>query len=189
MRCQQAWMVLSVVGLVLSGCGGGQSPQRGTAAQHVPGPEQVVSRFLDAVRKGDEQAACKLLTQLAREKTEAMDLRVTSVEGSDTAAYEIGQIEVIGGELAHVASKVTDIGDDGQPQSSEVLWVLRLEPEGWRIGGMAIRLFDDDLPLLLNFEDPEDMERKKQLAAEEMERRARSAVEQAQKTGAQGQKL
>jgi hypothetical protein len=41
--------------------------------------------------------------------------------------------------------------------------VLRKQPEGWRIVGMAAQL-DEDLPYFLNFEHPEDLYRKMQEA-------------------------
>ncbi len=71
----------------------------------------------------------------------------------------------------------TDIDDEGEPHADEIIWALRHEPEGWRIAGMATKIFEDQPPLLLNFEDPEDMQRKQRLAEEEMERRARNDAE------------
>jgi len=49
---------------------------------------------------------------------------------------------------------------------------VRLDPEGWRVVGMAMRVFEDLPPLLLNFEDPEDMLAKQEMVAKELERRA-----------------
>jgi len=53
-----------------------------------------------------------------------------------------------------------------------VVWVVRLDPEGWRVVGMAMRVFEDLPPLLLNFEDPEDMLAKQEMVAAELKRRA-----------------
>jgi hypothetical protein len=50
--------------------------------------------------------------------------------------------------------------------------MVRREADGWRIAGMATRVFEDQPPLYLNFEDPEDMLRKQQLVAQEIERRS-----------------
>jgi len=44
---------------------------------------------------------------------------------------------------------------------------------------MAMRIFPDLPPLLLNFEDPEDMLAKQQLVAEEITRRAQLAADEA----------
>jgi len=74
--------------------------------------------------------------------------------------------------VAHVSSNWTDTGEDGQPATDEIIWMLRRDPAGWRIAGMATKIFKDELPLLLDFEDPQDMIRKQQLAEAEMQRRA-----------------
>ena len=49
--------------------------------------------------------------------------------------------------------------------------MLRREPQGWRIAGMATKVFPDQPPLVLNFEDPADMQRKQDLVREEIARR------------------
>ena len=141
---------------------------------------QVVRDFLQAIKSGDETVSNNLLTPLARQKTAELDMAVAPM-GSESASFEVGEVELPAegeGELAHVASAWTDIDDDGREHTDEILWVLRREDEGWRIGGMATKVFEDQPPLLLDFEDPVDMRRKQQLAEAELERRAREAAEQ-----------
>ena len=136
----------------------------------------VVRKFLQAVKSGDETTSNDLLTPLAREKTSELDMAVAPM-GSESASFTVGDVELPeegGGELAHVASTWTDIDDEGQTHTDEVLWVLRHEKGNWRIGGMATKVFEDQPLLLLNFEDPADMRRKQQLAEAELERRARA---------------
>ena len=104
---------------------------------------------------------------------------VVAPPGSESATFEVGEVELLseGDEQgAHVASKWTDLGDDGQPHTDDIVWMLRKEPEGWRIAGMATTVFEGEPPLLLNFEDPQDMQRKQQLAEEEMQRRMRAEL-------------
>ncbi|MGH7139647.1 MAG: hypothetical protein ACREHD_28235 [Pirellulales bacterium] len=140
---------------------------------------QVVRDFLQAIKSGDETVSNDLLTPLARQKTAELDMAVAPM-GSESARFEVGAVELPQegeGELAHVASTWTDIDDDGREHTDEILWVLRREDEGWRIGGMATKVFEDQPALLLDFEDPVDMRRKQQLAEAELERRAREAVE------------
>lgn len=139
------------------------------------GPEATVSAFLNAIKSGDQDTANAMLTTLAREKTAEQEMGLAPTE-SDTAEFEIGEIEFPpegDGRLAHVASKWTDIGEDGQPVTDEILWALRREKDGWRIGGMATHVFEGEPPVVLDFEDPEDMQRKQLLVEQEMERRAR----------------
>jgi hypothetical protein len=76
---------------------------------------------------------------------------------------------------AYVSSTWTDVGEDGQPHSDQIVWLVRNEPEGWRIAGMVTKLFESKL--VLNFEDPQDMLRKQQMAEQEMMRRAQQQVQ------------
>jgi len=84
------------------------------------------------------------------------------------------------------------VDETGASVNENVVWVVRLDPEGWRVVGMAMRIFDDMPPLLLNFEDPEDMIAKQEMVAQEMQKRATKTSEQDQPTrtarGAAGQK-
>jgi hypothetical protein len=183
------WMVCLVASLVVpAGCTGCSSSNKdeskatSKAAKNDASdeaPDQAVFAFLEAVRTGDDTKASEMLTSLAREKTEESGLEVAP-SGSDTASFEVGEVELISAddseedqETAHVASTWTDIDEEGEPHPDEILWVLRHESEGWRIRGMATKVFPDQKPLFLDFEDPDDMERKQRLVEEETERRAR----------------
>ena len=188
-----AWLLAAVPALgPLAGCGqsgtevatADQDEEKDTGAvgsASAPDPAEaavVVREFLEAIKTGDETKSNDLLTPLARQKTAEMDMAVAPI-GSDSASFTVGEVEIPeegSGELAHVASTWTDIDEDGQPHTDEILWVLRHEEQGWRIAGMATKVFEDEAPLLLNFEDPTDMRRKQQLAEAEMERRAREAA-------------
>jgi len=162
----------------------GNKHASGARNDDAEGPAEAVFAFLEAVRTGDDASANEMLTQLAREKTSELDM-VVAPPGSETASFEVGEVEMVppdepdvDEETAHVACTWTDIDDEGEPHADEIIWALRHEPEGWRIAGMATKIFEDQPPLLLNFEDPEDMQRKQRLAEEEMERRARSDAEE-----------
>jgi ketosteroid isomerase-like protein len=140
------------------------------------GPADAVREFLEAVRVGNDKKAATMLTPVAREKTAEMHM-VVAPPGSDTAKYQVGDVEAVEGG-AHVASTWTDVDGEGKQHSDPILWILRKEVEGWRIAGMATKIFEDELPIILNFEDPEDMIRKQKLAEEEMNRRAERAEAQ-----------
>jgi hypothetical protein len=160
----------------LEGCGGSDTAPSDAQALNQPkappAPPEVVTReFLEAVRTGDHLKADSLLTDLAREKTKQVDL-VLAPTASQTAKYEVGEVEIMEGQVAHVESFWTDIGDDGKPKTIPFVWALRLDTNGWRIGGVASKLFDDAPLLLLNFEDPEDMLHKQAALEAEMTRRA-----------------
>ena len=143
------------------------------------GPAAAVRDWLEAVRTGNDEKATAMLTTLAREKTAAMNLSVRP-PASETAKYEIGRVRMVGDDAAQVAATWTDLDEEGKPQTDEAIWVLRKEPQGWRIAGVAATVFPGEPPLKLNFEDPEDMLLKQQWLREEYRRRAEQ-TQQAQK--------
>jgi ketosteroid isomerase-like protein len=140
-------------------------------------PDRIIADFLEAVRIGDDKKAADLLTPLARQKTSDMQM-VVAPPGSDTAKFQVQDVELIG-DGAQVATDWTDLGADGRPHTDRIVWILRKTAQGWRIAGMATRVFADREPIVLNFEDPADMLRKQQLAEEEIARRDRQQPSQA----------
>ena len=133
----------------------------------------AVAKFLDAVKRGDDDAASGMLTEVARAKTRELGLSVAPPVSS-SATYSIGACELVGenDDLVHVSTTWTDTDPDGFTSNDDIVWVVRLDPEGWRLAGMATKVFDDMAPLLLNFEDPEDMLSKQEMLAEEIQKRA-----------------
>lgn len=193
---RNCWIVsLAMLAVSMIGCGGsGQasqeegggdgSAQSGATASQDPagereGPAAAVFAFLEAVRTGDDEKAASMLTEMARKKTAEMDIEVAP-PGSDTARFEIGKVTLLPGDRAQVAATWSDLDANSRRRTDEVVWMLRREPKGWRIGGVAATVFKDKPPLLLNFEDPEEMLRKQQWVQEEMRRRAEQRNLQAQ---------
>lgn len=174
------WVCLSLVVAVFAGCGSDSTgtPEAAQApaasSEKKPGPDVAVFEFLKAVQSGDDKRAAEMLTKLAREKTAEMEM-VVAPPGSETASFEVGQVEMLEDRGAYVSSTWTDVGEGGKPHSDQIVWLVRNEPEGWRIAGMVTKLFDNKL--VLNFEDPQDMMRKQQLAEQEMMRRAQQQIQ------------
>lgn len=178
-----AWVLAAICLGTTLGCGSAEPPKPAAEAKGpVVPPEKVVFAFLEAVRTGDDATATKMLSPLARQRTSEKELEVAP-PGSDTASFKVGEVEAVGDGGAHVASTWTDLDDEGKPHSDQIVWMVRQEDEGWRIVGMATRLFPDQPPLFLNFEDPDDMIRKQQLAQQEIERRAQGGAPEAIPTG------
>jgi hypothetical protein len=191
-RCVFAGVVATAL-LATVGCGGSESgtptssTSAGSTAAQSAKPEEVVRTFLEAIRTGNDGQASQMLTELARTETQKHEL-VVAPPGSETARFEVGAVEyVVKDELAHVDSKWTDVGDDGQPHTDEIIWALRLDQQGWRIAGMATRIFPNEPPLLLDFEKPEEMMQQQQMAEAEMQRRANGGQGPVQTTQAPGQ--
>ena len=178
------WMLsLAVLTAAVVGCGGSsesgqdEGTEQGTAAAGSD-PAAAVFAFLEAVRTGDDETAHNMLSSVAQRKTAQLNRRVTP-PASDTARFEIGEVEYVADDGARVACTWTDLDADRQPRSDHAKWMVRREPQGWRIVGVAYTVFKGELPLLLNFEDPEDMLEKQQWVRDEIQRRAENESSQA----------
>jgi hypothetical protein len=159
------------LGAALLVCGCGQSTPAPTASSPMAEltPEAVTAEFLEAVRVGDDKKVATLLTSVTRQRTAEQEM-VVAPPGSDTASFAVREVVYVD-EGAHVASDWTDVDVDGRMHTDRIVWILRKGAEGWRIAGMATKIFDDRPPVVQNFEDPEDMLRKRQWVHEEMARR------------------
>ena len=178
--------------LIAVGCGQSAGPPANIAGNAAPGnvagdgPDKAVAEFLEAVRTGNDQKAASMLTPLARQKTTEVDM-VVAPPGSPTAKFQVGEVEYVTPEKdgAHVWCRWTDVIDDqGHTRTDDLIWVLRKEAEGWRVAGMVTRVFPDRPPMVLNFEDPQDMLRKQQMLQEEMEKGKENSASQPQKEAA-----
>lgn len=169
-------ILLAIVSI--TGCGGEASDENkpspektdGDTAAKLTGPAAAAYAFLDAARRGDDAGAMAMLTPIAREEIGKLKLNVAPA-GSDTAKFVVGEVKNVSEEIAHVASRWTDVDREGKPQSHEMTWILRHVEEGWRVGGMATIVFEGEPPLLLNFEQPQEMLRQKEMLREEVARR------------------
>lgn len=178
-RAMTLWLTCFLAGcggvavLGTSGCSGGGSA--GGAA--VEPAKAAVVTFLEAIKRGDDAAASGMLTKVARAKTQELGLSVAPPVAPN-ATYSVRECELVGedGDLVHVGTTWTDTDADGFTSTDNVVWVVRLDPEGWRVVGMAMRIFQDMPPLLLNFEDPEDMLAKQEMVATELQKRAQQAA-------------
>jgi hypothetical protein len=140
-------------------------------------PEGVMNEFLAAIRQGDETKSSTLLTAIARQKAEEAGATVAP-PASETATFKVLAVEIEGDE-AQVGTDWTDDDGEGQTRTDRIVWMLRKESGSWRIHGMATRVFPDLPPVILNFEDPDDMLRKQQAAEEEIARRETQAASEA----------
>jgi hypothetical protein len=193
MRHYQGWTLLIALALTAWGCnktdqtekagtptnttapaGDAQKSSASTTddpASKLDGPKLTVYQFLDALRKGDDEKANSLLTPLAREKTAAMDYRLTPT-ASDNARFTIDNVDYVGEEKdgARVAMTWTDVDGDGQATSDKAIWVLRKEAEGWRVVGTAAIFFPGEEPVTLNFENPAEVKKKLEEVSARMNR-------------------
>lgn len=174
-------MLLSLSLLVaIAGCGGSgdSAPNEAddeAAAARANTPEAAVADFLEAIRVGDDETAASMFTPLARERVAQLGIQVAP-QGSDTARFSLGAVEQLTEDGARVAASWTDLDETGKPRTDEMTWMVRREPEGWRVAGMATVVFPGEPPLLLDFEKPQETLKKLELVRQEIARRAQTAT-------------
>jgi hypothetical protein len=194
---------LAVLAIVVAGCGKSDvasqqaAPEQPAERDQVPAvasvdpntvaatdtPEKATHEFLNALRTGDDRKAMELLSQVAREKTAALNRGLTPA-ASDTAKFTVGKAKYIDDSGAQVPSVWTDVDDDGQTSpDNPMTWVLRREAGGWRVAGVAAEIFPGEPPLCLNFEDPDDMLKKERWARQEYMRRQTAETQAPTETG------
>ena len=164
-------VAMSVTGW--TGCGQGDGPkhsssaedrasggQASTAGATAYGPSgraaQVVHQFLEAVRLGNTENASQLLTPLALKRTNELELSF-SPPGSDTARFAVGAVEMVDQSRAIVRSIWTDLDVDGRPSDEHITWALKLNEGRWRISGMAAEIGPEQPPVVMDFENPQDL--------------------------------
>ncbi len=189
------WMLtaMAVLTLTFGGCGGSddseQSPPAGGGQEasadqsdglQSDGPARATHEFLEAVRTGNDEKAAMMMTATARKKTAELDMQVAPT-GSDTAQFKVGEVRQMAGDRVAVASTWSDLDANSQRRTDEMVWMLRKSPEGWRVAGVAAQVFEGEPPLLLDFENPQEMLKKKQWIQEEIRRRAQGNQSRAQK--------
>ena len=153
----------SLAVLVSLGCGKAevanstpdQSPDRDVTAATGPSPIDVVSQFLDQIRRGGEDSrAGRLLTQKAQSELRRIGRSIEPI-GSPDAQYRVTRGEPVPGEkdsmLVH--SFWTDPLEAGGQAEYQVVWAVVRESVGWRISGMAIQERPDQDPIIVDFEN------------------------------------
>lgn len=133
-------------------------------------PEAAITKFLEAIRTGNDRIAETMFTQLARERIKELDIQVAP-RGSDTAKFEVGSTEMLTDDGARVPCKWTDVDKDGHPRTDDMIWMLSKQPEGWRVAGMAAVVLEGEDPLLLDFENPKETLQKLERLREEIAKR------------------
>jgi hypothetical protein len=139
-------------------------------------PEAAVRKFLEAVRTGNDRVAETMFTDLARERIKELDIQVAP-RGSDTAKFEVSKAELLGGDGARVPCEWADTDSEGKVRVDKMTWMLRKQPEGWRVAGMAAVVLEGEDPLLLDFEEPKETLQKLERLREEVARRSSTQAE------------
>ena len=132
------------------------APQSEVAETRPAEPTEIVSQFLDRMRRGGESdSANELLTKLARQEMVRIG-RPLQLLGSPDTRFEVRQAYSVPNDPTRmwVATLLTEPTEqDGQSMSYEVVWTLRQESDGWRISGFATDQGENEDPLEIDFED------------------------------------
>ena len=205
MQCKHWMLILALVAVAFVGCSGSSGPAGDQAATtdetqgpgsqtigqplasgQVETPPEDTSQpagatfaFLDALRRGDDKKILDMYTVRAREEITRLNQHFAP-RGSDTASFQVGEVEYLNEAGARVACTWTDLDQDGKPHTLDFLWMLRREPQGWRVAGMAATPFPGEPPVLLDFENLEATIERVNLLAEEIRRRDETAPREAQ---------
>ena len=130
---------------------------------------EVITEFLDVVRRGDaDQNSDRLLTTKARQELARIGHRFEPL-GSPSAKFEVTRAENLpdapGSALVHSfwADPVDGPASDGSggqyKEPMQVVWAVQWERSAWRISGMAVQVEPGSPPLVLDFENGDAMAR------------------------------
>lgn len=152
--------LLSIPVFILSvGCGKSEpvaekSPTETPAAPQITPSTEVVSQFLDLIRRGGEDtAANQLLTEKARFVLTEINQPIQPI-GSPQASFKVTRAADVPNE--ENAQVVHTIWSDPNEEDYEVIWAVQLESGKWRISGLAMETTPGQTQIV-NFEDREMM--------------------------------
>ena len=126
-----------------------------------PSPIDVVSQFLDRVRRGGQDSdAGILLTQRAQSELKRIGRSVQPI-GSPDAHFNVTRSEKVPGEtdsmLVHSIwsepSATSDSGAETPRIDYQVVWAVQREHGQWRISGLAMELQPGQPPMIIDFEN------------------------------------
>lgn len=159
--------------LTAIGCGESQDPAAASvqptaqldpplepeATATVAKPTEIVSQFLDRVRRGgDNTDANALLTKLAQQEMTRIG-RPLAFPGSPNTRFDVHDAYPVPNQenTVWVPTVLVEPLENGQEFQFEVVWTVRRENDGWRISGFTTE-GEDEEPMQINFENGAEME-------------------------------
>jgi hypothetical protein len=133
-----------------------------------PDAAKMIAEYLEAVRQGDAETVNRLLTSMARQKTTELNIAVAP-PGSDTAEYTVGSTAVVNDTTVHVQSTWADLNQDDEKEVYDITWIVRQEPEGWRVAGMMGEFIPGQPAIVFNFENPQEVIRQQDYAKDQLQ--------------------
>ena len=134
------------------------SASSGVTAESAPTqvtPTDVVSQFLDQVRRGGANSeAGQFLTQKAQSELKRIGRSVQPIGSPDAHFDVIRAVKVPEEDNAMlVESRWTEPNPDGTKSEFQVVWSVEQESTGWRISGLALLEEGTETPTVIDFEN------------------------------------
>src|SRR6056297_1604507 len=124
---------------------------RANSTAAVASPSDVVSQFLDLVRRGGpDSGAGELLTARAQGELKRIGRSVQPI-GSPDASFEVTRSEAVPNEenSALVHTVWSEPNQAGSTDSFQVVWAVQRESSQWRISGLALEMEPGQDPLVI----------------------------------------
>jgi len=121
----------------------------------------VVSQFLDEIRRGGQDSQAQLLlTQKAQSELKRIGRTVQPI-GSPDARFQVTRAEMVPDEQnsALVHSIWSEPNEDGTTSDFQVVWAVEQESGSWRISGLVMEVEQTQPPVIIDFENGEMMAR------------------------------
>ena len=178
LKLTNSWLIAAFIATIV-GCGSSSETVQksvdgdgSTSPATAGGPEadqaaasQIVSQFLDRVRRGSETApAEELLTTTAQSELKRIGRRVEPMASHD-ATFRVTRCApapAVDGQPAGSSMLVQSIwsepnGETGGITDFQVVWAVQRQPDGWRISGMVMQFSPDQPPTVIDFENGNQM--------------------------------
>lgn len=123
-------------------------------------PQKLIFYFVRAIQTQDEQAIIAMLTSSARLQRAKMNFQLGGKHPQD-AEVELKLADYLKDDEgnivgARVGTTWVTVDADGMEYEDNIVWVLRKEPEGWRVAGMVGIIDPKYPPITVDFEDLEE---------------------------------
>ena len=136
-----------------------QPSTQATVAAVTSSPTDVVSQFLDQIRRGGQDSpANQMLTQKAQSELKRIGRTVEPI-GSPDARFQVTRAEMVPDEAnsALVHSIWSEPDEDGTTSDFQVVCAVEQEAGAWRISGLAMEVDPNESPVIIDFENGELM--------------------------------
>jgi hypothetical protein len=119
---------------------------------------EVVTLFLESLKKGDPVQTRALLTEAAKAEIERKGYAIDPL-GSNESKFNIGRTQFSDkdADAAFVEAEWSEPLEDGKTLTSEVVFTVHKEENAWRISGLALETGEPGNTVIIDFENMPEM--------------------------------